>query len=224
MAVARCSATRNTPATSAGHTAGVGVPRIGITSEPQHHDGRWLESTHRDHVDGVVAAGGVPVVLPVLDPALVPATLEGLDGLLVTGGGDIEPSRYRQPRMPEVDGVDPDRDDFELAAGAGGPRARPPDPRRRPGPPAGERGPRRHPRAARPGAHDGRARSVRRPRRGGARGAPGHRLAARRRRGLHHPRGQLRPPPGRRAHGCRPPGRGPLRRRPDRRRSRAWAT
>ena len=55
------------------------------------------------------------MVLPVLDPALVPATLEGLDGLLVTGGGDIEPSRYRQPRMPEVDGVDPDRDDFELA-------------------------------------------------------------------------------------------------------------
>jgi len=103
------------PATSAGHTADVGVPRIGITSEPQQCDGRWIESTHRDHVDGVVAAGGVPVVLPVLDPSLVPGTLEGIDGLLVTGGGDIEPSRYRQPRGPEVDGVDPSRDDFELA-------------------------------------------------------------------------------------------------------------
>jgi putative glutamine amidotransferase len=57
----------------------------------------------------------VPVVLPVLDPSMVAATLEAVDGLLVTGGGDIEPSRYRQPSAPEVEGVDTDRDDFELA-------------------------------------------------------------------------------------------------------------
>jgi putative glutamine amidotransferase len=91
------------------------VPRIGITSEPRSLDGRRIESSHRDHVDGVVDAGGVPVILPVLDPSLVDATLEGVDGLLVTGGGDIEPSRYREPAAPEVDGVDPARDDFELA-------------------------------------------------------------------------------------------------------------
>ena len=64
------------------------------------------------------------MVLPVLDPSLVDATLEGVDGLLVTGGGDIEPSRYRQPTAPEVDGVDTDRDDFELRPRAGGARAR----------------------------------------------------------------------------------------------------
>jgi len=93
----------------------VGVPRIGITSEPASLGGRRVESSYRDHVDGVIDAGGVPVVLPVVPPALVDATLEGIDGLLVTGGGDIEPSRYRDPAAPEVDGVDPERDDFELA-------------------------------------------------------------------------------------------------------------
>jgi putative glutamine amidotransferase len=93
----------------------VGVPRIGITSEPLSRGGRRTDSSYRDHVDGVVAGGGVPVILPVLDPSLVEAALEGIDGLLLTGGGDIEPSRYRQPAAPEVDGVDPARDDFELA-------------------------------------------------------------------------------------------------------------
>ena len=91
------------------------MPRIGITSEPLRHGGRRTDFSYRDHVDGVVDAGGVPVILPVLGPELVGATLEGIDGLLVPGGGDIEPSRYRQSAAPEVDGVDPERDDFELA-------------------------------------------------------------------------------------------------------------
>jgi putative glutamine amidotransferase len=93
----------------------VGVPRIGITSEPLLHDGRRVESSSRDHVDGILAFGAVPVVLPVLDPSMVTAVLDGIDGLLITGGGDIEPSRYRQSTAPEVEGVDPARDDFELA-------------------------------------------------------------------------------------------------------------
>lgn len=93
----------------------MGRPRIGITSEPLCLGGRLVESSYRDHVVSVVHAGGVPVILPVLDPSMVDATLEGVDGLLVTAGGDIEPSRYRQPAAPHVAHIDPARDDFELA-------------------------------------------------------------------------------------------------------------
>jgi putative glutamine amidotransferase len=65
-------------------------------------------------VEGIVEAGGLPVILPVLDPSLVEATLEGLDGLLVPGGGDIDPRRYHQDAVAPLEKVDPARDDFEL--------------------------------------------------------------------------------------------------------------
>jgi putative glutamine amidotransferase len=51
----------------------------------------------------------------VLEPELADAMLEGLDGLLLSGGGDIEPRRYGGEMTPEVDGVDPARDEWELA-------------------------------------------------------------------------------------------------------------
>lgn len=42
------------------------------------------------------------------------ADLTGLEALLLTGGGDIEPRRYGQRRHPRVARVDPVRDEFEL--------------------------------------------------------------------------------------------------------------
>jgi putative glutamine amidotransferase len=75
--------------------------------------GRRVDSVRREHVDGVVAAGGVPVVLPVLDPGLVDAALAEIDGLLLTGGGDVEASG--SPAGTAAAGVDTGRDGFELA-------------------------------------------------------------------------------------------------------------
>jgi putative glutamine amidotransferase len=92
----------------------VPLPRIGITAEPVDGDGGRVDGAPRAYVRGVVAAGGVPVVLPVLGPELVEATLEGVDGLLVSGGGDIDPVRYGRLAGPRTDGVDADRDAFEL--------------------------------------------------------------------------------------------------------------
>ena len=36
-------------------------------------------------------------------------------GLLLAGGGDVVPSRYGAERLPATYGIDPDRDDLELA-------------------------------------------------------------------------------------------------------------
>src|SRR5581483_2287297 len=51
-----------------------------------------------------------------LDPSMaVPAALAGLDGLLLTGGEDVDPAQYGEARHPSVVDVDPRRDEFELA-------------------------------------------------------------------------------------------------------------
>ena len=52
----------------------------------------------------------------VLDPAkdMLPAALDGCDAVLLTGGLDVDPQRYGQPRHETVE-VDADRDAFEFA-------------------------------------------------------------------------------------------------------------
>lgn len=49
-----------------------------------------------------------------LDPGDAPELLERFDGLLLMGGGDVDPARYGQERRPEVVGVSTTRDDFEI--------------------------------------------------------------------------------------------------------------
>jgi putative glutamine amidotransferase len=63
------------------------------------------------------AAGGVPWLVPSLgqDEATLRAIYERLDGVLLTGGVDIDPSHYGEPRHELCDRSDPDRDWTELA-------------------------------------------------------------------------------------------------------------
>jgi putative glutamine amidotransferase len=90
-------------------------PRIGITTTPRLHEDRFLEALDRTFVTAVIRSGAVPFILPVLEPEDARAALTCLDGVLFTGGGDVDPARYGAEPSPEVDGVDPTRDAFELA-------------------------------------------------------------------------------------------------------------
>ncbi len=90
-------------------------PRIGITTTPRVDDDCLLEALDRANVTAVVEAGGMPFVLPVLDPAEAEAAVSCLDGLLLSGGGDVDPAVYGCPALPEVQGVDTGRDAWELA-------------------------------------------------------------------------------------------------------------
>ncbi len=70
------------------------------------------------YVRSVAEAGGLPVLIPLLDDEkLLRALYERLDGLLLPGGGDVDPLQYGETPRPEcgVDGVDPLRDRVELA-------------------------------------------------------------------------------------------------------------
>ncbi len=69
-----------------------------------------------DYVEGVAEAGGVPVVLPpVVGPESVDALLDGLNGLVLSGGSDLSPSYYGEEPVPEMGITIPERDEFEMA-------------------------------------------------------------------------------------------------------------
>ena len=65
-----------------------------------------------DYVASVEAAGGRPRILEVSDsPRKV---LAEIHGLVLTGGGDIDPVLYGEDRHPSVEDAEPGRDEFEL--------------------------------------------------------------------------------------------------------------
>ncbi len=71
-----------------------------------------IDIYYADYARGVVDAGGIPVHLPLdVDPADL---VDRLDGVLLTGGCDIEPARYGQEVAGAVD-TNAQRDEYELA-------------------------------------------------------------------------------------------------------------
>jgi putative glutamine amidotransferase len=77
--------------------------------------GRLFDATPTDYAAAVIAAGGLPFLIPTVPPDLAPAVLDGLDGLILSGGGDVDPARYDQAPHPATYGVDAERDAAEFA-------------------------------------------------------------------------------------------------------------
>jgi putative glutamine amidotransferase len=92
------------------------VPRIGISGVVRTWDDADRTGVNAAYVGAVVAAGGVPLVLsPLLGASLAGHALEGVDGLLLTGGEDIDPSWYGAEASPLLSPPSRERDLFELA-------------------------------------------------------------------------------------------------------------
>lgn len=67
------------------------------------------------YLEAIAAAGGVPVMIPLgLSDENLQVAIEGMDGILLPGGGDIEPGVYQGEGHPTVAGIDEDRDRVEL--------------------------------------------------------------------------------------------------------------
>lgn len=92
------------------------LPLIGITTKRYTNAYKLPEiAVMETYVQAVSQAGGMPVLVPLgLSDELIPGILAKLDGLLLSGGGDIETNRYQADSTPKVDGVDPDRDRVEI--------------------------------------------------------------------------------------------------------------
>ncbi len=75
-------------------------------------------STGRRYSEAVARAGGVVLQVPPLELSIESAAeiVERFDGVIIQGGGDIDPSRYGQnTRNKKVYGIAPEHDDLEIA-------------------------------------------------------------------------------------------------------------
>jgi putative glutamine amidotransferase len=69
----------------------------------------------KTYVDAVATAGGAPLLIPLVeDEVVLRAVYERVDGLLLSGGGDVDPTHYGEEPLPELGTVDPLRDRVEL--------------------------------------------------------------------------------------------------------------
>jgi gamma-glutamyl-gamma-aminobutyrate hydrolase PuuD len=66
------------------------------------------------YVDAVERAGGRALLVPPSGEG-IEETLNAVDGLIFSGGSDLDPGTYEQKAHPETVGVVPERDDAELA-------------------------------------------------------------------------------------------------------------
>jgi putative glutamine amidotransferase len=89
-------------------------PAIGITigydeDRPDRH------LLREDYVKSVVVSEGLPYVLAPVFERDIAALLDRLEGLVLTGGSDVDPSIYGEAPHPQLGPVFRERDDFELA-------------------------------------------------------------------------------------------------------------
>lgn len=94
-------------------------PIIGITPSPvedvQPHGAFTRYAMSSTYTEAVEAAGGVPLVIP---PQIgnIDEIIAAIDGLLLSGGADVDPARYGDDAVHErTYGIHPLRDELEIA-------------------------------------------------------------------------------------------------------------
>ena len=92
-------------------------PLIGVSTSitvGTHPERAYVNSAY---LAAIQQAGGVPVPLPPqLGSRALETSAEGLHGLLLTGGGDVDPSRFDEAPHPTLYDVAPSRDALEAGA------------------------------------------------------------------------------------------------------------
>ncbi|MGL5042697.1 MAG: gamma-glutamyl-gamma-aminobutyrate hydrolase family protein [Culicoidibacterales bacterium] len=97
------------------------MKKIGITSRALAMDLEdvnklYLVGTPHGYIEAVSRAGALPIIIP-LDNSeqQLGAYLDLCDGLILTGGADIDPAFYDMPQMQGIGAIDVDRDESDLA-------------------------------------------------------------------------------------------------------------
>lgn len=91
-------------------------PRIAVTGVTRTWDDQPRSGVNASYVRSVLAAGGLPIIfVPDLSPDETVELFGDCDGLLLTGGEDVDPGQYGSGPHPKLGTVDPRRDANELA-------------------------------------------------------------------------------------------------------------
>lgn len=91
------------------------APLIGVSVGRLPSGNRVIDGADRDYSRAVQAAGGAPVLLPTGSGTEARTVMHRVDGLVLSGGGDVDPRSYGAEPSPATGGVDPDRDAAEFA-------------------------------------------------------------------------------------------------------------
>jgi putative glutamine amidotransferase len=88
------------------------MPVIGVTAS---RDDRGTLSVGKEYLESVLKAGGLPLIVPYVEDAeSIRRIAERIDGLLLTGGGDIDPAWFGEEPIPGLGWIDPKRDHLEI--------------------------------------------------------------------------------------------------------------
>lgn len=96
-------------------------PIIGITCNTQLVDGAIQPGIARTfvnspYINSVVLAGGIPILLPpVTSKEVISAQIAAIDGLILSGGPDINPLLYKEEPLLHIGTVNHARDEYELS-------------------------------------------------------------------------------------------------------------
>lgn len=85
-------------------------PVIGITARVEKDQTYTLDPVYGK---AILQSGGLPLIVPIVDEEDIPLLCERLDGLIVTGGGDINPLLYGEEPHPSLGAVYPGSDNYE---------------------------------------------------------------------------------------------------------------
>jgi len=86
-------------------------PVIGLSDT--YKDG--VSTVPRTYIEAVMAAGGLPVIIPLMqDEKKLNELLESLDGVIFTGGGDFDPAYYHETPIPQNGRINAPRDAFDI--------------------------------------------------------------------------------------------------------------
>lgn len=87
------------------------LPLIGVSANLEND----ISTVKNDYTNSIIAGGGIPVILPVhTDLAILEEMFSSLDGLLLTGGGDINPLFYQEEPLPALGNLSALRDQYDL--------------------------------------------------------------------------------------------------------------
>jgi len=92
-------------------------PLIGVTtSHMKSKRGLPMTATAVQYIRALEQAGAAPVLIPLdISPATLEAIFARLDGVLFTGGGDVDPAYFDSEPHAKIYGVDRVRDEVEFA-------------------------------------------------------------------------------------------------------------
>lgn len=92
-------------------------PVIGLSCDMFSENSGRSEGLYQSlgYFRSIQRAGGIPVMLPLCGPEDAAEILTHLNGLLLTGGGDIDPDHYGEQPIRELGAIQPERDTTELA-------------------------------------------------------------------------------------------------------------